>query len=111
MESKQAVATLSALAHDTRLDLFRLLVKAGDGGLAAGAIADALHVAPSTLSHHLTLLEGAGLISARRESRHIFYAVAVPAVRALLGYLTEDCCGGRPELCAPLTANKEHCNG
>lgn len=99
MESKAAVTALAALAHETRLDLFRLLVRAGDGGMAAGAIAGALGIAPSTLSHHLAQLEQAGLILARRRSRHIFYAIIIPEVRALLSYLAEDCCAGRPELC------------
>lgn len=99
MESKDAVTALAALAHDTRLGLFRLLVRAGDEGMAAGEIADALGVAPSTLSHHLAQLEQAGLIIARRRSRHIFYAIIVPNVRRLIGYLAEDCCAGRPELC------------
>ncbi len=79
--------------------------------MAAGGLADALGIPASTLSHHIAQLERAGLVSARRESRHIFYAISVPAVRALIGYLTEDCCGGRPELCAPLATEKEHCNG
>lgn len=99
MESKNAILALGALAHETRLALFRLLICAGDAGRAAGDIAQALGVAPSTLSHHLNLLEGAGLIAPRREARHIYYTISVPAVRGLLSFLTEDCCGGRPELC------------
>lgn len=93
------VASLAALAHDTRLKLFRLLVREGPNGMAAGAIAEALDVAPSTLSHHLAQLEQAGLIASRRESRHIIYAVCVANVRALLAYLIDDCCQGAPELC------------
>lgn len=99
MESKDAVTALAALAHDTRLALFRMLARAGDEGISAGNIAEALEIAASTLSHHLSQLEQARLITARRESRHIFYAIAVDNVRALLGYLTDECCAGRPELC------------
>lgn len=99
MESKLAVMALAALAHETRLGLFRLLVRAGENGMAAGEIAAALGTPPSTLSHHLAQLEHAGLIAAQRESRHIFYAVAIPAMRDLIAYLAEDCCDGRPELC------------
>ncbi len=99
MESKDAVTALAALAHETRLALFRLLVRAGEEGLAAGDIAEELVVAPSTLSHHLAQLEQAGLIVARRRSRHIFYGIIGPNIAALLSYLAENCCGGRPELC------------
>lgn len=99
MESNDAVAALAALAHDTRLGLFRLLVRAGGEGMAAGDIAGRLDVAPSTLSHHLSQLEQAGLIVARRKSRHLFYAIIVDNVRALFAYLIEECCEGRPELC------------
>ncbi|MGD9811914.1 MAG: ArsR/SmtB family transcription factor [Sphingobium sp.] len=105
MESSDAIAALGALAHDTRLSLFRLLVKAGDNGMAAGDIASALDVAPSTLSHHLTQLEQGGLIVAHRRSRHIFYRIIVENVRTLLSYLAEDCCGGKPELCGLRTTH------
>jgi len=109
MESKDAVAALAALAHDTRLALFRLLVRAGEGGMAAGEIAGELGVAPSTLSHHLALLEQAGLIIARRRSRHIFYAIIAPNVRRLIDYLAEECCAGRPELCGLGSAKSGKC--
>lgn len=99
MDSKQAVTALGALAHDTRLELFRLLVRLGAEGMPAGALAEALNVAPSTLSHHLAQLEHAGIVTARRESRHIFYAAAIPGINALLSYLIDDCCQGAPEIC------------
>ena len=102
MDITQAVDALSALAHPGRLALFRLLVRAGPGGLPAGAIARHLGVAPNTLTAQLALLTGAGLASARREGRSIIYAAELGATRALLAFLIADCCGGRPEICAPL---------
>jgi DNA-binding transcriptional ArsR family regulator len=99
MESRQAVTIFSALAHENRLALFRLLVGASEAGLAAGALAEAVGVAPSTLSHHLALLEQSGLIQSRRESRHIYYSMVVPQVRSLLSFLVNDCCNGQPDLC------------
>ena len=99
MDSKQAVTALGALAHETRLELFRLLVRLGREGMPAGGLAEALNVAPSTLSHHLAQLEHAGIVTARRESRHIFYAAAVDGISALLSYLIDDCCQGAPEIC------------
>lgn len=95
-----AVRSLSALAHEHRLGVFRLLVKSGASGLAAGEIAAALELPPSSLSFHLSALEGAGLVMATRTGRFIHYRVEPEAIRALLGYLTEDCCEGRPELCS-----------
>ena len=100
METKGALAALSALAQETRLEVFRLLVRAGPTGLAAGAVAERIGVQPATLSFHLRELERAGLLTARRESRQIFYAPDFRGMRALLAFLTEDCCGGHPEICA-----------
>jgi DNA-binding transcriptional ArsR family regulator len=102
METKGALAALSALAQETRLEVFRLLVRAGPTGLAAGAVAERIGVQPATLSFHLRELERAGLLTARRESRQIFYAPDFRGMRALLAFLTEDCCGGHPEICAVL---------
>jgi len=99
METNSAVRSLSALAHEHRLGAFRLLVKAGASGLAAGEIAATLELPPSSLSFHLAALENAGLVTATRTGRFIHYRVESDAIRALLGYLTEDCCEGRPELC------------
>lgn len=99
MESAAAIDALSALAHPTRLALFRLLATAPDAGLAAGYIAERLAVAPSTLSHHLSALERPGLIRHRRDQRRLLYSVAPPTVSALIAFLTDQCCGGRPDLC------------
>ena len=99
MKSKDALAALSALSQETRLAVFRRLVTAGPQGAAAGALAKALKVTAPTLSFHLKELEHAGLIRQRRESRSIIYAANYDRMRALLGYLMEDCCGGRPEIC------------
>lgn len=102
MEKTDALEALTALAHPTRLSVFRLLVREEPEGLAAGAIAEALDVRSNTLSTHLTLLTRGGLVSAERHGRSIRYRVDLQGMRALLLYLTEDCCAGRPEICAPL---------
>jgi DNA-binding transcriptional ArsR family regulator len=102
MELNTAVDRLFALAQDSRLAVFRMLVKAGREGVAAGAIARALDIAPNTLSAQLTILASAGLIMSRRAGRSIIYAADYDGMGALLVYLTEDCCQGRPEVCAPL---------
>ncbi len=102
METKRALEALSALAQGTRLAVFRILVRQGPIGMPAGKIAEALGVAPSTLSPHLAQLERAGLATSWRDERRIFYAVDVEGTRRLLGFLTEECCGGHPELCGDL---------
>jgi ArsR family transcriptional regulator, arsenate/arsenite/antimonite-responsive transcriptional repressor len=104
MEIDRAIAALGALAQETRLHIFRALVKAGPEGLPAGAIAETLDVPSPTLSFHLQQLNHAGLIVKRRASRHLIYSVNVKGMNGLMGFLTEDCCGGRPELCAPAVA-------
>jgi ArsR family transcriptional regulator, arsenate/arsenite/antimonite-responsive transcriptional repressor len=101
METKGAVAALGALAQETRLAAFRVLVEAGPAGIAAGALAAKLDVPPPTLSFHLTALANAGLIGATRDGRSIVYAADFAAMNALLGFLTENCCGGDPGACAP----------
>ena len=94
MESSQAIAGLAALAHDTRLAVFRLLVQRGPDGLPAGVIAQNLGLPPSSLTFHLQQLANAGLVSQRRVSRQIIYATDFSAMNALMAYLTENCCGG-----------------
>lgn len=103
MEESQAIDAFAALSQETRLKVFRLLVREGPNGRAAGAIAEALGVQPSTLSHHLGLLERASLIRSWRVERHIFYAADLEGTRRLVAFLTDDCCQGRPELCGDLT--------
>ena len=103
MESELAIRRLSALAQEGRLAVFRLLAKAGRDGLAAGQIARAVGAAPNTLSAQLSLLAHAGLVTSRREGRSIIYAADFAAMGALLAYLVEDCCQGRPEVCIPLS--------
>jgi len=104
MEIKSAVASLSALAHEGRLAVFRLLVQAGESGLAAGEIARRLDVLPNSLSANLNILSHAGLVASRREGRSIIYTANYDTMRGLLAFLVEDCCGGAPEICAPLAA-------
>ncbi|MES2682335.1 MAG: metalloregulator ArsR/SmtB family transcription factor [Pseudomonadota bacterium] len=94
MEIQAAVAALAALAQETRLAAYRLLVQAGAEGLAAGRIADALGVSPATLSFHLKTLSHAGLIEARQDSRYVIYRADYAQMNALMAYLTENCCQG-----------------
>ena len=101
MKKQSAVAILVALAQDNRLDVFRLLVEAGPGGMPAGHVASSLRLPPSALSFHLERLRAAGLISVRRDGRSLIYAARFEAMNALVGYLTDQCCQGRPELCKP----------
>jgi DNA-binding transcriptional ArsR family regulator len=109
MKAPAAVSALSALAHESRLQAFRLLVRAGPEGLPAGEIATHLGVAPPTLSFHLAHLVRAGLIGFQREGRSVLYALRVDGIRELVGFITEDCCQGRPELCAPIGAPAQDC--
>jgi DNA-binding transcriptional ArsR family regulator len=109
MESRSAVESLSALAHEGRLNIFRLLVRAGAEGMAAGEIARATGVLPNTLSSNLNILSGAGLVASRREGRSIIYSAAFDHMRGLLAFLLEDCCAGKPEICAPLAAIASQC--
>ena len=102
MDEKIALAAFTALGQPTRLAVFRLLVSAGPEGLAAGEIASRLDVRPNTLSPNLAQLEAAGLIAGQREGRSIRYTAQMAGIRALLEFLMEDCCGGRPEMCRPL---------
>lgn len=105
MEMTTALAALTALANDTRLAVFRMLVQQGPDGLPAGEIGADLKVAAATLSFHLKELERAGLVHARRAGRQIFYTADYAQMRGLLTFLTEDCCGGHPDICGPLPAS------
>lgn len=100
MESELAVKRLSALAQSGRLDVFRLLVRSGREGLAAGDIARATQVPANTLSAQMTVLANAGLVKSRRDGRSIIYTADYEGMGDLLVYLMEDCCQGRPEICA-----------
>ena len=116
MNDEHAVAALAALAQGTRLTAFRALVQAGPTGLTAGEVAGASRAQPSTMSHHLGLLERSGLIRSRRDGRTVIYAADYEGVRLLLSFLVEDCCQGRPEICGTgigevLTcSSKENCS-
>lgn len=107
MKTKQAVVALTALANESRLRIFRLLVPTGEAGLPAGVIAEQLDIPPATLTFHLKELVHAALIESRREGRSIIYSLRVAGMRDLLAYLSKDCCQGQPELCClPPTATK-----
>lgn len=109
MELIEAIKRLFALAQEGRLEAFRLLVKAGPDGRAAGDIARTLGIPANTLSAQLLVLSNAGLVRARREGRSIIYAVNFDAMSELLVFLTEDCCGGNAEVCAPLADIASRC--
>lgn len=94
-----------ALSQESRLDAFRLLVRSGKAGIAAGSIARELGIPHNTMSSHLANLVGAGLVSAKREGRSIIYSIDFEGTRALLSFLMEDCCQGQPEVCNPLLDN------
>src|ERR1700721_1116527 len=100
MEKDDAVAGLAALAQHNRLDVFRLLVKAGPAGLPAGRVAEELDLAPNTLTFHFDRLRGAGLVTVRREGRSMIYAARFETMNGLLAFLTENCCQGATEACA-----------
>ena len=102
MDDTVATEAFGALAQDTRLAVFRLLVEAGAEGMPAGDIARCLGVPHNTMSTHLAQLTRAGLVRSRRESRSIIYMADLAGIRALLAFLVEDCCQGRPDACAPL---------
>ena len=101
MEITDTVAALAALAQEHRLAIFRLLVQAGPQGLPAGQVAGELKLAPNTLTFHFDRLRLAGLVTQRREGRSMIYAAQFATMNALLGFLTENCCQGSQEKCAP----------
>jgi ArsR family transcriptional regulator, arsenate/arsenite/antimonite-responsive transcriptional repressor len=102
MEISRAIDALGALAQESRLKVFRLLVSQGPSGLPAGDIARTLHVPANTLSSHLAILARAGLIASRKDGRSVIYAMDVAGTRDLLSFLVEDCCRAKPNVCAPL---------
>ncbi|UVK37989.1 metalloregulator ArsR/SmtB family transcription factor [Mesorhizobium sp. AR10] len=102
MDKTTALLALAALGQDTRLEVFRLLVRTGPGGLPAGEIAARLDIVQNTMSAHLKILDRAGLVRAEREGRIIRYVADMTGFRDLLAYLMEDCCNGAPELCQPV---------
>jgi ArsR family transcriptional regulator, arsenate/arsenite/antimonite-responsive transcriptional repressor len=106
MKKQDALAALAALAQDNRLDVFRLLVQAGPDGMPAGAVASSLDLAPNTLTFHFDRLRLAGLVTVRREGRSMIYAARFETMNDLLGFLTENCCGGTPANCKPVPACK-----
>jgi ArsR family transcriptional regulator, arsenate/arsenite/antimonite-responsive transcriptional repressor len=99
MSAQHALATLAALGQPTRLEIFRLLMRAEPDGMAAGSIADKIGCPHNTTSSHISILARSGLISGARNGRSINYRADVEGIRALLGFLITDCCGGHPELC------------
>ncbi len=105
MDRSAALAAFAALSQETRLETFRLLVKAGPAGRSAGAIAEQLGVRQNTLSSHLGILLAAGLVGKRRDGRSIVYAADFAGLRALLTYLLEECCGSDRAACSPLIAS------
>jgi DNA-binding transcriptional ArsR family regulator len=109
MESDVVIKRLSALAQESRLAAFRLLVRAGPKGVPAGDLARALDTPPNTLSSQLSILTTAGLLRSRRDGRSIIYSADYEAMSDLLRFLMEDCCQGRPEVCGPLAEAAEAC--
>lgn len=110
MKERQVLSCLAALAHETRLAVFRLLVQQGPSGMPAGEIAHRLAVPSPTLSFHLKELERAGLLRATRQHRQILYATDYASTRALLEFIMRDCCQGHPDLCS-VGAEPGVCNG
>jgi ArsR family transcriptional regulator len=109
MESENIILAMAALAQPTRLEAFRLLVRHEPDGLPAGAIADELAVPHNTLSAHLSVLSRAGLVTSKRNSRSIVYRADLQAFQKVALFLLQDCCGGRPEICAPLIESLTPC--
>ncbi|MGJ8675910.1 MAG: ArsR/SmtB family transcription factor [Akkermansiaceae bacterium] len=106
METKEAAIALTALAQPSRLEVFRLLVRHGESGLSAGEISEALEIPKPTLSFHLKELTTAGLVDSERDGRSIIYRLHISGMQALMTFLTQDCCQGRPELCSPIAKNQ-----
>ena len=103
METKAVISALAALAQESRLAIFRALVQAGPAGLAAGKVSELTSIPPSSLSFHLKELSHAGMVNSRQAGRFVIYTANFEAMNALLGFLTENCCGGNPctSACTP----------
>src|SRR6202050_4892626 len=106
MKKPDALAALAALAQDSRLDVYRLLVQAGPEGMSAGHVAEKLDLAPNTLTFHFDRLRDAGLVTVRRDGRSMIYAARFETMNDLLAFLTENCCQGAAEACAPAAVCK-----
>jgi ArsR family transcriptional regulator, arsenate/arsenite/antimonite-responsive transcriptional repressor len=102
MKKREALTALAALSQDNRLDVFRLLVEAGHDGLPAGSVAEALNLAPNTLTFHFDRLRDAGLVTVRRDGRSMIYSARYETMNALIAYLTENCCRGRADRRTPI---------
>ena len=109
MEIQQAVKGLAALAQESRLNVFRLLVEAGAEGLSAGEISERLEISPATMSFHLKELSSTGLIAPIRQGRSLIYSLQPDVMNELLQFLMQDCCQGRPELCQPDWSKDDSC--
>jgi len=109
MDTSQALEAFSALSHETRLTVFKLLIKEGEQGLSAGVIAKQLKVQPSTLTAHLHILKRASLIQSTRQQQKIVYSANLQGTRKLLRFLTRECCHGHPEICAELSDSAKVC--
>lgn len=109
MDANNAIIVLAALAQEHRLTAFRLLAATGETGMAAGELARQIGIPHNTMSSHLAILSNAGLITATRDGRSMIYRIIPEAMRELLGFLTDDCCQGRPELCGIIPATKAGC--
>jgi len=109
MDTSQAVDAFSALSHETRLTVFKLLLKEGEQGLSAGVIARQLEVQPSTLTSHLHILKRSGLLQSTRQQQKIIYSADIQGTRNLLRFLTQECCQGHPEICSDLFGSVKAC--
>ena len=109
MDTSQAVDAFSALSHETRLTVFKLLLKEGEQGLSAGVIARQLDVQPSTLTSHLHILKRSGLLQSIRQQQKIVYSADIQGTRELLRFLTQECCQGHPEICSDLVGSVKAC--
>jgi len=111
MDKSNVLTALAALGHETRLDVFRLLVIAGNEGMLAGEISDRLNVRQNTLSSNLSILQQAGLLKNERQGRAIRYFADMQGMSGMLAYLMEDCCGGNPKTCQPVIDEIACCGG